>query len=719
TGLLSMSTAAFTGAALDPDTTMKQAFDSVTKNIATELAYYGVTYAGGSMGIDPQVSYLAGIGIRSSLQMGFSAGGGDPGAWIDGAILGATQGITQIGLNYLLDELELPPIVQQMGSQLLNSLAPGIASVFSNMYRSFADNALTTGGKPCKSDPKYWSINTLTGASEFKLDDYASDMANWSWQEQGYQSMAEDFTNQIQDQGFEQAMNNYGVSLFDYESLNAIDTFGLSAGEYFQDRLNNSTFEMATLIDGVNVAKVGIEDNLGNNYGYAYFREDSTGGYSDLYGYSYGNYEAFGNLFADSYGDLKFMNGQIAETIGDYVVNQMISNGMQEYVQFRDLYGEVVFGISPAAEGGGIYVGENGQLYGGKIIGDGYICSIGDDFLSYKNTDSGLKWTVDLEGNLGLDLNGNLNLTTEEINLFSTLSDEQKKQALTAIMFFGNGFGNDSLEGHSPTIMNLFMQDLIADEIISPNNAFGITTYEHSNSLFGLLSNSYLWSMDAVSSTYNPVTNEITSELYGFLSQLSPEQLSAEIVYFSHSGQFRPLVETLNNNPGMPINTIFNFEGPYVGEQIINNDNINRVINVYGTQPAFGIDDIFQTLQLGPAGAFLSLINRDDEPVPFLGPVNFTGLDADGNEFDIENYNFEIIGARHSDFSYNPNNANLTPEQRGINIATNFFMRQLSEAVVDNDPLRMTDFAMKNGISYDNERGVFVVDPTEFERENR
>ena len=368
TSILSMSIGVLQGADLGPNPTFGKVLDEVIKPLGWELAAYGIQYTGMELGLDPGISYLAGIAIRSSLQMGFSSGGGDPGAWIDGAILGATQGITQIGLNYLVDELDLPPIVQQMGSQVLNSIVPGIASVFTNMYRSFTDNALTTGGKPYKSNPKYWEINPITGENEFNLDTYAGDMAEWSWQEQGYKNMAEDFTNHIQNQGFENAMNTYGVSLFDQESLNAIDTFGLSAGEYFQDKLDNNTFEMATLVDGVNVAKIGIEDNLGNNYGYAYFKEDSMGGYSDLYGYNYEDYEGFGDIFADTYGDLKFINGQITENIGDYVVNQMISNGMQDYIQFSDLYGEVVFGITPTVEGGNIYMLDGGSLIEGSII---------------------------------------------------------------------------------------------------------------------------------------------------------------------------------------------------------------------------------------------------------------------------------------------------------------------------------------------------------------
>ena len=102
-----------------------------------------------------------------------------------------------------MDELELPPLLEQMGSQILgqiaNSLIPGVANIFGNLFNSFLNYSLTSGGKPSKSDDKYWSINPITGEKEFNLDLYASDMADWSWQEEGYKDVAKDFSSYIQE----------------------------------------------------------------------------------------------------------------------------------------------------------------------------------------------------------------------------------------------------------------------------------------------------------------------------------------------------------------------------------------------------------------------------------------------------------------------------------------------------------------------------------------
>jgi hypothetical protein len=636
---------------------------------------------------------------------------------LDGAILGTTQGITQLGIRHLIDELDLPPLVEQYGAQLLgmiaDSLTPGIVDVINNIFDPSENPALTSGAKPLQADDKYWKIDPETGQREFDLDDYLQDMAEWSWREEGYKKMSESLSEHIRRGGLRQAIDNYGSELFNNEMLEAIGTFHMSAGEYFQERVDDGVFEMAQMADGINVARVGVEDAGGNNYGYAYFRQDDTGSYRDLYGYTYGDYQYLGDIFVDPYGKLKLMNGQIVENTTGYIVTRMISNGMHDYVQFSDLYGEVVLGITPSRAGEGIHITESGQLYDGRVFGDGYVCSISGDSISYADTDSGLEWSIGSSGKIDLNLSGSLDLSPEEIRHFSSLDNDQKQQALTPIMFFGGGFGNDNPQGNMSTIMQLFMQDLIADEIVGPDNVFGIATYEGTNNRLGLMRNALLWSMDAVSDSYNPITDEIRSGLYDFLGKLSPEQLSAEVVYFSHSGQFKPLIKALNNDPDLAVNTIINFEGPYVGDQTISNRNVDRVINVIGTQQALEGNDLPQLVKWGPAGAYLDLANVEfrDDPVPFLGPVNFKGIDADGNAFDIQNYNFEIIGARHSDFSYNPNRV-VPHNQREINIATNFFMRQLAKSVTDQ--FEWDALMVNSAIGYNEQRDVYIVDPIKF-----
>ncbi|MDP2929453.1 MAG: interleukin-like EMT inducer domain-containing protein, partial [Candidatus Omnitrophota bacterium] len=53
-------------------TNMPDLVTKVADKLASEMAYTGVTKAGELLGVDPRISYLAGIGIRSSLQAGLN-----------------------------------------------------------------------------------------------------------------------------------------------------------------------------------------------------------------------------------------------------------------------------------------------------------------------------------------------------------------------------------------------------------------------------------------------------------------------------------------------------------------------------------------------------------------------------------------------------------------------------------------------------------------------
>ncbi|MBU1128377.1 MAG: hypothetical protein KJ995_08175, partial [Candidatus Omnitrophica bacterium] len=230
--------------------------------------------------------------------------------------------------------------------------------------------------------------NDLTEQYEFDLNAYASDRAEWSWQNEGYMQMSEDLTEYMANVGFQQAIDNYAGDFLDDEMMNAIDTFGISAGEYFQGKIDANDMQMTTLADGVVLAEVGVLDDQGNDFGDAYFAyNDSTGKYDDLYGYNYGDFEAFGDIFINPYSDLKFLNGHIIETVEGYTIQQMINNGMQEYVQFSDLYGKVVLDIAPITEGENIYVLDDGSLIDGFVTYSDGNFAFSNGALIYMNVD--------------------------------------------------------------------------------------------------------------------------------------------------------------------------------------------------------------------------------------------------------------------------------------------------------------------------------------------
>ncbi|NQT23560.1 MAG: hypothetical protein HQ579_09025, partial [Candidatus Omnitrophica bacterium] len=107
----------------DETITYDQLMENIAPNILSECAYIGVTKFGELLGIDPRISYLAGIGIRSSLEAGFSnAGSGifDVDSVWEGAMTGLAQGTASIGLNYLTEEFNLNPLLANIGFSALS-----------------------------------------------------------------------------------------------------------------------------------------------------------------------------------------------------------------------------------------------------------------------------------------------------------------------------------------------------------------------------------------------------------------------------------------------------------------------------------------------------------------------------------------------------------------------------------------------------------------------
>ncbi|MDD4957656.1 MAG: cysteine peptidase family C39 domain-containing protein [Candidatus Omnitrophica bacterium] len=364
TNILSMTTSVLTGASLDPEVTVGQALEKIAPDITRELAYYGVTYAGEAMGIDPRISNIAGIMIRSSLQAGlgtFGSGGGSPGAWLDGALQGLLQGATSIGLNYIVDELDIDPLLANIGfsaiattiNGTLRSMFPDNENldIFKFIFDTYEENALTFLGV---EDPQ----------KPFSL-----------WQRAAYISQIQDFTRIIKDRGIVEALNVYATSFFSSIAVNSIVSTGYTLGEYFKEKLNAGDYTIKVK-DGKQYAEVAIEDSEGNKAGDAYFGWlEDTQGWDDFMGISEldengVNADKWGDLYADMYGNIGYYGySELYSQYGDLGIFQTIKDGYQQYVEVRDNDGTVLFVVEPREEGGYNYYNSYGDYVDAKIKG--------------------------------------------------------------------------------------------------------------------------------------------------------------------------------------------------------------------------------------------------------------------------------------------------------------------------------------------------------------
>ncbi len=214
-----------------------------------------------------------------------------------------------------------------------------------------------------------------------------------------------------------------------------------------------------------------------------------------------------------------------------------------------------------------------------------------------------------------------------------------------------------------------------------------LTLYERTN----LIENGLLWACETWFGC-NGLQMELESELTHYFDLLrsngfNPEQMN--FVHFAHSGNFQPMIKALEGDPRIPIKTMIAYETPYVGDGVITQNYLNTIIQVHGTE---------------------TLLNGDVGP-PFLGFTDFKAVDENGNVRDITEYNIEILGAGHSDFS-----CPATGCTDFINQQTNLFMRDLG--LLANDGTKLEEFLKSNstpGINFDPTTGIITVDPDDYQ----
>jgi len=221
----------------------------------------------------------------------------------------------------------------------------------------------------------------------------------------------------------------------------------------------------------------------------------------------------------------------------------------------------------------------------------------------------------------------------------------------------------------------------------------------------------------------------------------SKRELSIVSPDCTHSGFFAPLLgaleKTRDDGSYFDVQTVINYEGPNVNwNDHIDNPNLKRIINVWGTAPNEIIETRANQIPGCNTNGSVSCIDPSKKPVvisdfgPPSNPTNllsewskagFTGSAPGG----IENVNILILNARHNDFSYDatawndPGNQ-FEPEMiaQEINRKTNKFMRLLYQFSLT-DQTRPGDlrFFLENttGISFDSANQVWVVDPSQLE----
>jgi len=530
---------------------------TILPNVAGELAYYGITKLGQMIGLDQNISYLAGIGIRSSLRAGlgtFGQGGGSPGDWWDGLVEGLTQPSNlAIAFSLAGDALNLPPLVNNMIITAVMGAIDGfnenpqerITGMFQGMFQNF------------------W--NASVRALTFGLYDPVQGGWNKDWQKNYYLAHLIDFIDVVQEKGIVAAIENYMTHIFRDEAIRVINQQGGIA-----DFITGNA-EMVQE-DGVWLKKINVTGNEN------LYLDPNT---DNVIGRDYGDVKERGQYGINPItGGFGLINGSIEEITsegtrmvyhvsGSVVIDKMEvygTNGSHIQIIARDPETGLELNENGIPIGGIVMDFERGKLYEYQYTGDSINVEINFDDPN-----------IDIQDIASFD--------------FSDLSVEEKEDFLT-YFFIMNGLNNPNPEGIPPDATINFREEL-ANQGVNPNNVFLVPIYERGHYLTDLV----IWLRDEFLRR-DVIADELYQKYLDHLDTLTPEErIAAQKVSVLYSGSFNPWLRAVEKYD-IDVETIVAYGGPSlrgtvlrktIFDDSINNSHIKNFINIYGDDDHYGI----------------------------------------------------------------------------------------------------------------------------------
>jgi len=261
------------------------------------------------------------------------------------------QGATQIGLNYLTEELKINPLLANIGYATVGALLDATFSptndadnrnIMEKVFDTFAENTLTMFGynpPPQMYDQRYWRQDSATGTSMFDQNLYDSAWGQYYWQEATYIAQTQNFADIMRTQGIEAALNTYALGLFNGIAVSTISNVAGIAieniGTFIQGEISDfdkgmsQTVESVINDDGSESLIVNVKDDAGKTVSKIKLNRvlnSETGEYEyKMEGYEVGDeFSAYGEWGKDDSGKVAITKGEILAAIAGQEVMQQI-----------------------------------------------------------------------------------------------------------------------------------------------------------------------------------------------------------------------------------------------------------------------------------------------------------------------------------------------------------------------------------------------------------
>jgi hypothetical protein len=314
----------------------------IMPNITSEFAYYGITKAGELLGIDPRISYLAGVGVRSTISSGISNEWKPEVMW-KSVQNGLLRGITSVGLEWGAESLGLSPLV---GSLTSAAIAGGIEALLlgQNPVQGIFDTYFRAGT----------GLLTLGG-----------DGGNNPWLRAAYLSQVIDFSRIVQERGIVNALETYSAGFLHQQTINEIWKQGGIADLLTKpNQIEITTDRKGRTVKRIYTMDINSEaDKLISNF------IDLSPTSELLLGFREGNVITHCEFVIGPDGKPQLKNGEreIFNPDGSERV-EYVENFNLNKVEYIDRYGTRIGYYVPAEGTNSVIVGADGNVTNGKFI---------------------------------------------------------------------------------------------------------------------------------------------------------------------------------------------------------------------------------------------------------------------------------------------------------------------------------------------------------------
>jgi hypothetical protein len=648
----------------DPSFNLKKELPKIFPSFTRQFTLGGIEILGRSMGLDGHIAELIGLSMADIVgeitKNLLSPSGGINSLWeaIQTAVLNreTAGGVCSLGASWVVDQLGVD-------KSLLGSLSSRLVA---GMFNDF-----------------------LASAGRFSIVDSLIKATDRSFYQFFDPVLLPQLYAAVKEHGLAEGIEQYATLLFTAETVNEFAAAGVNLVKLIEEGLPTAG---DIVYHGKSAKRLQLTQN-GKTIDFIYLPNGQSLELQAIYEqYSNGRKPRFVQFVTDDQGRIRqtFVEEQMPD--GTFRRDLLTPAGEVREVSFRDWNGETYARLSFNAKGD----------------------------LEFTNYNLGISEHLSPDGHLDFDFTVAPDLQDFNQILYDFNTNLSPEDTLQLASFtYGNGFWNahQPPDGVPPLMAN-FMNNVAADagrngtpgmvlldengNIAHDSHGNILTTASLPVTLYaetGLVGNVLRWTAETWFGA-RFMRDEIENEFkhYFDLLQLNQDRFGLApdmpFVHFAHSGDFQPLMQALEHMPDeyrSRIRTLVAYGAPYVGDGIIDDPYLETLIRVKGSE----------------------------DNVPFQGARQFQMVNENGSVIPVPNqYNIEIIGAKHSDFSCasGPNHDTCTSF---INQQTNLFMRDLHLAAASRDPHVLVDFLSedeKRGIIIDDERGAIKIDPVKYTR---